>query len=304
MLLVVAAVGTGLPAAALSAASANGVIAFTGAFGGQCDGQLCTVHANGQDLKMLPAPPGTQEPAYARDGKRIAFAIVGAGTASLATMNADGTGLRRILTGWQEVNHPTWSPDGDSIAFAGEQSSGGKLVLCVVRADGSGLRILGDPTDVPFASEPSWSPNGRQIAFVSFDGTTPTGAPNPSGIYVVNADGSDWHRLTPVSDSPEQDPAWSPDGSWIAYSKLSPDWKTNHVASIFRMQSNGTGARQLTSGGFWDGGPVISPDGKQIAFYRYRGATPSPHMYEISATGSAASRVLTIEAAPHAWIKG
>ncbi len=303
IVLTAAVAGICVPAVARSAAPSAGVIAFTGAFGGKCDGQICTVGANGQGLKMLPSPAGSQEPSYTRDGRRIAFAIVNGG-ASLATMNADGSGERTILAGWQEINHPTWSPDGRSIAFSGEQSSGGNLVLCVVHADGSGLRVLGDPTNVPFASEPSWSPNGRQIAFVSFDGTSSTGAPNPSGIYVVNADGSNWHRLTPAGDSPEQDPAWSPDGTWIAYSKLSPNWKTNHISSIYRMKANGTGAKQLTSGGYWDGGPVVSPDGTKIAFYRYRGATPSPHMYEISATGSAAHRLLSIEAAPHAWIKG
>ncbi len=50
------------------------------------------------------------------------------------------------------------------------------------------------------------------------------------------------------------------------------------------MKANGTGSRRLTTG-FWDGNPVISPDGKQIAFYRYRGTNVDPHLYVINATG-------------------
>jgi TolB protein len=286
-----------------AAAPSGGVIAFTGMFGGVCGEQVCTVNAKGQGLKKLPSPAGTNEPSYSKDGSRIVFSIVGGGTSSLASMKADGTGERTILSGWAQISHPSWSPDGKNIAFGGQQSSGGNLVLCIVHADGSGLRILGDPTNVPFGAQPAWSPNGRQIAFVSVEGYAPSGGPNPSGIYVVNADGSGWHRLTPPSASAEQDPTWSPDGKWIAYAKLPPNWKTSHISSIYRMKANGTGARQLTSG-FWDGQPVISPDGTKIAFYRYHGTVLTPHIYLISATGSAAHRLLGLEGTPHAWIKG
>jgi Tol biopolymer transport system component len=49
---------------------------------------------------------------------------------------------------------------------------------------------------------------------------------------------------------------------------------------------------------------VISPDGKQIAFYRYRGTNVDPHIYVVSATGGPAHRILATEAAPFAWIAG
>jgi Tol biopolymer transport system component len=69
------------------------------------------------------------------------------------------------------------------------------------------------------------------------------------------------------------------------------------------MKANSTGSRLLTTG-FWDGNPVISPDGKQIAFYRCRGTNVDPHMYVINATGGPVHRVLSSDATPHAWIGG
>jgi Tol biopolymer transport system component len=69
------------------------------------------------------------------------------------------------------------------------------------------------------------------------------------------------------------------------------------------MKANSTGSRLLTTG-FWDGNPVISPDGKQIAFYRCRGTNVYPHMYVINATGGPVHRVLSSDATPHAWIGG
>ena len=304
----VAALVLATPMTADSAtAPPSGRIVFTSGFGASCDGkggQICTVDVHGHGLAAIAAPAGAQDPSFSRNRKLIAFTVVGSGTAELMVMNADGSHAHAIVDQWAEIDRPTWSPDGKSIAFAGEQSSGGNIVLCVVHADGAGLRILGDPTDVPFASEPAWSPNGAWIAFDSVpDSMQKASSTNPSGIYLVHPDGTGWHRLTPVTTSLDQTATWSPDGTWIAYTKLAPNWETTHISSIYRMKANGTGSRRLTTG-FWDGNPVISPNGEQIAFYRYRGTNVDPHMYVINATGGPAHRVLGSEATPHAWISG
>ena len=54
--------------------------------------------------------------------------------------------------------------------------------------------------------------------------------------------------------------------------------------------------------GFWDGGPVISPDGTKIAFYRYRGTNVDPHVFSVGSSGGPTRKLLAIQASPRAWL--
>src|SRR5262245_1704411 len=77
-------------------------------------------------------------------------------------INVDGTGLARFAG---EPDHrcgsPQWSPDGKFVAFdtwpAGKSNLTTIVQIAVVRADGSGLRLIGH------GAMPSWSPDCTQI---------------------------------------------------------------------------------------------------------------------------------------------
>jgi Tol biopolymer transport system component len=176
-------------------------------------------------------------------------------------------------------------------------------MIWTVGANGQGLHALTTLDQTPFASEPVWSPDGSKIAFVSYLAASGSTGTAPTGIYVMNADGGGIHRLTPPNAGPQQDPAWSPDGKWLAFSQLDANWQTTDAAYIDRIGADGTGSRQLTTGGFWAGGPVISPDGTKIAFYRYKGTTVEPHTYLINSNGTGLQQLLTMQATPFSWAK-
>ena len=78
----------------------------------------------------------------------------------------------------------------------------------------------------------------------------------------MNVDGSGAHRLT-TSLAEEADPAWSPDGDWIAYTQRTPG---TPVRELWLIRPDGSGARRVTSFGQTIYGPTWSPDSKRIAF--------------------------------------
>jgi CubicO group peptidase (beta-lactamase class C family) len=133
---------------------------------------------------------------WSPDGSHIAYISADVGQ-HLRVMAADGTADRAVAGAVDEPWWPTWSPDGRRIAY---ESHG---VIFVIPGDG------GDPVRLPVpqlrvTQFPAWAP-GREIAFSS-DGD----------LYAVAEDGSNLRRLTETSTT-ETIPAWSPDGSSLAF---------------------------------------------------------------------------------------
>jgi Tol biopolymer transport system component len=107
-------------------------------------------------------------------------------------------------------------------------------------------------------------------------------------IYVVNSDGTGRTRLTRAL-AEEFSPAWSPDGTQIAFSRF-----VGTRFQVFVMNADGTDAKQLTFGDSAATGAAWSPDGRRIAFTR---CAVSCDIYVMNADGGAVRR-LTRGAAP------
>src|SRR5205823_1424313 len=84
-------------------------------------------------------------------------------------------------------------------------------------------------------------------------------------IHTMNANGSDQRNVTANSLGNES-PAWSPDGSKIAFVRGVPPYFFGY--DIYVMNADGSGERALTAGADIDFFPSWSPDGRRLAFYR------------------------------------
>ncbi len=135
--------------------------------------------------------------------------------------------------------------------------------------------------------------NGR-VALVSSEGNA------QSDIYTMNPDGSDRKQLT-FSQEYEDKPVWSPDGTKIAFHKVT--WTGNGgYSEIFVMNANGSDQRRLTQSEF-DLSPTWSPEGTKIAFYRIDSITMprSFGIYVMNADGSDQRAVASAFSGEPAW---
>jgi hypothetical protein len=119
----------------------------------------------------------------------------------LYLVRADGSGDAVNLTDTPDASEamPSWSPDGDAIAFVtgsnalDDTPTGG---VATIRPDGSDRRVLTD--DHAFEQHPTWAPDGTMIAF---DRDDPAG----TSVYTIRPDGSGLTRIALGAD-----PAWQP----------------------------------------------------------------------------------------------
>ena len=140
-----------------------------------------------------------------------------------------------------------------------------------IRPDGKAERQVTFPAQGFVDRDPDYSPDGRRIVFQREGEVS-------NEIWVVDADGSHLTRLThpdpgclPDRGTCDGEPAWSPDGGKIAFSRDtgSPE---DENKGIWVMNADGTGAHQLTQldlpGQGFDRAPQFSPDGRRLVFER------------------------------------
>jgi Tol biopolymer transport system component len=137
-----------------------------------------------------------------------------------------------------------------------------------------------DPTD----SEVQTSADGRWIAFIR---TVDVGGTSAQHVFIARANG---RGVTEVTAGPvlDRSPSFSRSGRRIFFSRFvtgSEEEKRPAVEHIFSVSRSGGGLRRLTSGHFSDRNPVVSPNGRIIAFDR-AGVGGGRHVYTMRPNGS------------------
>lgn len=190
------------------------------------------------------------------------------------------TGAAVLCTGVGSASSAWPGKNGPIIFASGEY--GPENGLWSIKPNGKGMRHL---TTNPSDSEVQTSADGRWIVFIR---SVDVGGSSAQHVFIARADGREATEVTtgPVFDG---SPSFSRSGRRIFFSRFvraSGEEKGFDVEHIFSVSRSGGGLRPLTSGHFSDRNPVVSPNGRIIAFERAGAVGVEPHVYTMRPNGS------------------
>jgi dipeptidyl aminopeptidase/acylaminoacyl peptidase len=204
---------------------------------------------------------------------------------------------RPLVAGSGAYFSPRWSPDGTRLAYVAAEGGSPQLYVRWM-GTGESARITGLPSS---PSSLAWSPDGHRIAYSMLvpDDAPKLGSepPKPEGakwadplqeidrvtyrfdgagylkpgyeqIFWVPADGGSPTQLTFGATNASGPLSWTPDGRSILFSAdLSPNWQREPIqGEVYKIGIDGGAPVALTSRDGPDNSPVVSPDGRMIAW--------------------------------------
>ncbi len=271
--------------------------------------------------------PGS--PQISPDGRRIVYTLetpdrfADTFHSNLWMVATDGKDHRPLTSGKWKDSLPRWSPDGSKLAYISTRS--GKVQIFVRWMDTGAEAKITDVENAPSAL--SWSPDGEWLAFLSRVAVKPawqiTMPKAPAGaawaeppvvetrlkwradgiggigqrplghahVFVVPVTGGAPRQITDGDFDHGGEPAWMPDGkSIVVHAARRPDADTTlYGDDIWRFPLDGGKPLQLTKGDGPETNPLVSPDGRYIAFTGFADKGNSSHntnLYVMNADGT------------------
>jgi len=229
-------------------------------------GQNISIYWMDHEGKFTPlreTPGAYYDPAFSPDGKRLALEIFDGKRSDIWVYEWERDALTRLTFAGEANRFPVWTPDGQRIVYSSLEK-GGVYNLWWIRADGAGdaQRLAESKSKYTPQAAGSWRPDGKVLAFRESNPGT------GDDIMTLSIEGDEKSGWKPGEPKPfvnsafaELEPAFSPDGRWLAY--ISNESGNNEV--YVRPFPGPGGKWQISTGGGLY--PKWSSNGKEL-FYR------------------------------------
>ena len=196
---------------------------------------------------------------------RIVYVTKAGGRYTLWVADSDGEGAQAALASPEPIISPTWSPNGQQLAYVSFESR--KPVVYVHEITTGRRRVLANFRGSN--SAPAWSPDGRSlVATLSREGG--------SQLFKIDMASGEARRLT-TSSGIDTEPAFSSDGTAIYFVS-----DRGGSPQIYRMPAQGGPAERVTFNGSYNISPAPSPDGRWLAYISRIGGQFKLHVMDIS----------------------
>jgi TolB protein len=166
----------------------------------------------------------------------------------LQVADSDGFNPQNVLESDQPILSPSWSPDGNYLAYVSFESTFPEIYIqhlaTARRSKVAAFKGIN--------SAPSWSPDGKFLALV----LSKDGSPD---IYTLNTSTKRLKRLT-THRSIDTEPVWTRDGRGIIFTS-----DRSGTPQLYQIGVDGGSPRRLTFEGNYNSAPSLSPDGRYVA---------------------------------------
>ncbi len=198
---------------------------------------------------------GVTDYALSPNGKRALFSARG----DLFTLPAEHGATRDLTsTSNADEDHPSWSPDGKTVAYTTDADGEQQIATDRRRAGLKRSSRISRPASI---YTPMWSPDGKRLAFA--DGN--------HRLWLLDIASGEVKQVAQDQYSEIHDQSFSPDGHWLAYSVNG----ANQQRGIWLYDIASAKATRVSGPLANDYGPVFSPDGKYLYFVSSRHENPT-----------------------------
>jgi TolB protein len=186
----------------------------------------------------------------------------------LRVADSDGYGPITILESKEPILSPSWSPDGQQLAYVSFEKR--RSMIFIQRLRDGKRELISSFQGINGA--PAWSPDGRTLALTSSrDGN--------AEIYTMDMQTKQMRRLTRHL-AIDTEPAFSPDGRSIVFTS-----DRGGRPQIYRMRADGSGVERLTFEGRYNARASYSADGKRLTLVTNQGRGYRIAVFDIDSKG-------------------